>query len=164
MIIQRALASRNMTNICDHKYIKMAYEAENLNPQLEQILKLLGCKNAPNQEYDSSTIIPDNRFSNPSKKGFSTTTPIFSNDDENEEESPNTGEDNLESGYPPPEKESKIQQLLSIARGEKGAKRNFLKSLFGFNKKTKTFKQGQKLPSSSYKLDKDDANSLKDLG
>ncbi len=42
-------------------------------------------------------------------------------------------------------------------------KRNFLKSLFGLNKKTNTFKQGQKLPSSSYKLDKDDANSLKQL-
>lgn len=116
MIIQRALASRNMTNICDHKYIKMAYEVENLNPQLEQILKLLGCKN---REYDSSTINPDSKFSKPSKKGFPTTTPIFSDDDKNEEESSNTGEDNLESGYPPPEKESKIQQLLSIARGEK---------------------------------------------
>jgi len=39
----------------------------------------------------------------------------------------------------------------------------FQKNLFGLNKNTKTFKPGQKLPSSSYKLDKDDANSLKEL-
>jgi len=52
---------------------------------------------------------------------------------------------------------------LSIARGEKGAKRNFLKSLFGLSKRDKTFTQGHKLPSSTYKLDKDDANSMKNL-
>ena len=158
MIIQKALASRDMNNICDHKYIKMAYEAENMNPQLQQVLRLLNCKNTPDQQHSFSTTI-----SNPTRIGFPTTTPSFSadDDDENEEDNTNDQDDNLESVHLPPEKESKIQQLLNIARGEKGAKRNFLKSLFRLNKKDKTFKQGQKLPSSSYKLDKDDANSLK---
>ncbi|CAF4557126.1 unnamed protein product, partial [Rotaria magnacalcarata] len=71
-----------------------------------------------------------------------------SNDQDEEKET----EDTLESGIPP-EQHSKLQQLMSIARGEKGAKRNFLKGLFGLSSKDKTFKKGHKLPSSSYKLD-----------
>lgn len=52
---------------------------------------------------------------------------------------------------------------MNISRRQKDAKRNFLKNLFGVNKKQKTFKPGYKIPSSSYKLDKDDANTLKEL-
>jgi hypothetical protein len=151
MIVQQALAARNMDDVCENKYVKMAYAAGSLNPQLQQILNLVGC-NGPNRKYGSSTI-PTNVTHN----RLSTTTSAFP-DNENEEEE----EEDLQSGLPP-EKESKIKQLLSIARGEKGAKRNFLKNLFGLNKNTKAFKPGQKLPSSSYKLDKDDANSLKQL-
>jgi len=150
MIVQKALAARNMNDVCENKYVKMAYTAGNLHPQLQQVLNLLGC-NASNRHQNSSTV-PGNRFS--------TTTPAFSDDDNDEEQDENEG--NLESALPP-EKESRIKQLLRIAHGEKGAKRNFLKNLFGLNKNTKTFKQGQKLPSSSYKLDKDDANALKEL-
>jgi hypothetical protein len=117
-----------------------------------QILSVLGCKNASNRQYDLSTIILDKKSPNP-------TTPEFSDD----EESPDDQEDNLESGYPPPAIESKLQQLLSIARGEKGPKRNFLESLFGLNKNTKKIKQDQGLPLSSYKLDKDDVDSLKEV-
>ncbi len=147
MIVQKALATRNMNDVCENKYVKMAYTAGNLHPQLQQVLNLLGC-NASNRHEGSSTT-PGNRFS--------TTTPGFSDDEEQDE-----NEGNLESALPP-EKESRIKQLLRIVRGEKGVKRNFLKNLFGLNKNTKTFKQGQKLPSSSYKLDKDDANALKEL-
>jgi len=150
MVVQKALASRNMNDVCENKYVKMAYSAGNLNPQLQQALNLLGC-NAPNSKKGSSTI-PGNRFP--------TTTTAFSENENDEDEDEEQG--NLESALPP-EKESRVKQLLSISRGEKGAKRNFLKNLFGVNKKDKTFKQGHKLPSSSYKLDKDDANALKDL-
>jgi len=120
MILQQALAAGNMNDVCENKYVKMAYAAGNLNPQLQQILNLVGC-NGPNRKYGSSTIptnVPRNRLS--------TTTSAFP-DNENEEE------EDLQSGLPP-EKESKIKQLLSIARGEKGAKTDFLKNLFGLNK------------------------------
>jgi hypothetical protein len=149
MVVQKALAARNMDDVCENKYVKMAYTAGNLHPQIQQVLNLLGC-NAPNRNQGGSSTIPGNRFS--------TTTPGLSDDNEEQDEN----EDSLESALPP-EKESRIKQLLKIAHGEKGAKRNFLKNLFGLNKNTKTFKQGQKLPSSSYKLDKDDANALKEL-
>jgi hypothetical protein len=177
MIVQQALAAKNMNDVCDNKYIRMAYTAGNLNPQIQQALNLLGC-NGPNRKYGSSTIpgdtfssLPNDKFATGRANRLSTTTIIPDvSENENDEEgegwnNQNTNsndDDNLESVLTP-EKESKVQQLLSIARGEKGAKRNFLKSLFGLNKKTKTFKSGQKLPSSKYKLDKDDANSLKDL-
>jgi hypothetical protein len=153
MVVQQALAARNMNDVCENKYVKMAYAAGNLNPQLQQVLNLLGC-NAPNRKPGSSTIPGTNRFSS--------TTPAFSDNENNDEEEEDNQEGNLKNTLPP-EKESRIKQLLHIARGEKGAKRNFLKNLFGLNQKTKTFKSGQKLPSSSYKLDKDDANSLKEL-
>ncbi|CAF0771936.1 unnamed protein product [Adineta ricciae] len=167
MIVQQALAARNMDDVCDNKYVKMAYAAGNLHPQLQQALNLLGC-NGPNRKYGTSTL-PTDKNSNASRNRFSTVAPTDTeNEDQDQEGGAEQTDDNendeegLQSGLPP-EKESRIKQLLSIARGEKGAKRNFLKSLFGFNKKTKTFKPGQKLPSSSYKLDKDDANSLKQL-
>ncbi|UJR22170.1 hypothetical protein I4U23_025234 [Adineta vaga] len=167
MIVQQALAARNMNDVCDNKYVKMAYSVSNLNPQLQQALNLLGC-NGPNRKYSGSTI-PTNQNPNAPENRFSTRAPTNSdNEDQEEGEGDNQTEDNdndeegLQSGFPP-EKESKIKQLLSIARGEKGAKRNFLKNLFGLNKNKQTFKPGQKLPSSSYKLDKDDANSLKQL-
>jgi len=154
MVVQQALATRNMNDVCENKYVKMAYSAGSLNPQLQQALNLLGC-NAPNRKK-GSTIIPDKRFP--------TTTTAYSenenNDEQEEEEEEEEGK--LESALPP-EKESRVKQLLSISRGEKGAKRNFLKNLFGLKKKDNTFKQGHKLPSSSYKLDKDDAKALKDL-
>lgn len=162
MVVQKALAAKNMNDVCDNKYVKMAYMATSFNPQLMQALNLLGC-NAPNRNYGGKTT---NRY------GVSTT-PTYGNTDgdnnDNEEEgTDNQNEDaddsseSLQSGFPP-EKESKLKQLLSIARGEKGAKRNFLRNLFGLSKKDKTFKKGQKLPSSSYKLDKDDADSMRNL-
>lgn len=136
----------------------MAHTASGFSPDLQRLVNLLGC-NGPNRKYGSSTM-PSNKFS---------TTPGYS-DDDNEEQQPDANDQDtntdegeaLESGFTP-EKESRFRQIASIARGEKGAKRNFLKGLFGLNKKDKTFKPGQKLPSSSYKLDKDDANALKDL-
>lgn len=162
MIVQKALAAKNMNDVCDNKYVKMAYMAGNFNPQLLQALNLLGC-NAPNRHFGDKTT---NRYG-------VTTTPTYGNTDDdtdaNEEgtddnQNVDTDEDEegLQSGIPP-EKESKLKQLLSIARGEKGAKRNFLRNLFGLSKKDKTFKKGHKLPSSSYKLDKDDAESMKNL-
>jgi hypothetical protein len=165
MVVQQALAAKNMNDVCDNKYIKMAYMAGGINPQIQQALNMLGC-NGPNRKYGTDTNSKD-------KYGV-TTTPRSNkkkddDDDDDDEETADKNQDNdkddedtLESSLPP-EKHSKIQQLLSISRGEKGAKRNFLKGLFGLGKKDKTFKQGHKLPASSYKLDKDDANSMKDL-
>ena len=160
MVVQQALAAKNMNDVCDNKYVKMAYMAGNIHPQLFQALNLLGC-NGPNRKYGGKT----------DKYGVSTT-PTYGNQNEenaeNEEEASDNqneetdGDEGLQSGIPP-EKESKLKQLLSIARGEKGAKRNFLRNLFGLSKKDKTFKKGHKLPSSSYKLDKDDADSMKNL-
>ena len=160
MVVQQALAAKNMNDVCDNKYIKMAYMAGGINPQIQQALNMLGC-NGPNRKYGTDNKSKD--------KYGAATTPRTANDedDDDEDASDNTnnnndGEDTLESSLPP-EKHSKIQQLLSIGRGEKGAKRNFIKGLFGFGKKDKTFKQGHKLPSSSYKLDKDDANAMKNF-
>ncbi|CAF1390772.1 unnamed protein product [Rotaria magnacalcarata] len=159
MVIQQALAAKNMNDVCENKYIKMASSVGNFNPQLQQAINLLGC-NGPNRKFGN----------NKSKDKYSvTTTPAFNQDEDNENEEPSNDqdeeketEDTLESGIPP-EQHSKLQQLMSIARGEKGAKRNFLKGLFGLSSKDKTFKKGHKLPSSSYKLDKDDADAMKDL-
>ncbi|CAF0879889.1 unnamed protein product [Rotaria sordida] len=160
MAIQQALSANNMGDICNNKYIKMASTVGIMNPQLQQAINLLGC-NAPNRKYGSDK----------SKDKYSsfTTTPAYDNDEDNENEGEQSedqnktdDEDVVESGIPP-EKHSKLKQLISITRGEKGAKRNFIKGLFGLSKKDQTFKKGQKLPSSSYKLDKDDANAMKDL-
>jgi hypothetical protein len=168
MAVQQALAAKNMNDVCDNKYVKMAYMAGNIHPQLQQALNLLGC-NGPNRKYGGNNN--KDKFGVSTTPGFGvSTTPGYNNNEDNDNEedaSDNQNDDtndggNLQSGFPP-EKQSKLQNLLSIARGEKGAKRNFIKSLFGLNKKDKTFKPGQKLPSSSYKLDKDDANSLKNL-
>jgi hypothetical protein len=164
MVVQQALAARNMDDVCDNKYVKMAYTAGALNPQLQQALNLLGC-NGPNRKYGSSTS-PTKQNPNAPANRFSTIAP---DDQENEDQDEGGQTDDAQEDEGslqnalPPEKESKIKQLLSVARGEKGAKRNLLRSIFGFNKKSQTFKQGQKLPSSSYKLDKDDAKSLKEL-
>jgi hypothetical protein len=157
MLVQKALANRgkNMKDLCENKYVQMADQAGNISPQIQEALKLLGCDTSNNR--NSSSTIPNNRFS--------TTKSPFSRNDNDEEEANNQEEDEdgtLESSLPR-EKESRIQQLLAIVRREKGAKRNFLRSLFGLNKKDKTFKKGHKLPSSSYTLDKDDANTMKDL-
>lgn len=159
MVVQQALAAKNMQDVCENKYIKMAQSVGNMHPQLQQAVNLLGC-NGPNRKYGSDK----------SKDKFSgkTTTPAYAQDDDNENEQQTDDDDNketedtLESGFPP-EKTSKLQQLLSIAKGEKGAKRNFIKGLFGLNSKDKTFKKGHKLPSSSYKLDKDDADAMTEL-
>ncbi|CAF1228552.1 unnamed protein product [Adineta steineri] len=166
MVVQQALAAKNMNDVCDNKYVKMAYQVGSFSPELFQVLNLLGC-NGPNRKYGSSTI-PTDKYATVPGKGLPTPSPSMPNDEDQEEQEEEEETDNqddgdtLESGLPP-EKESKIKQLLKITRGEKGAKRNFLKSLFGGNKNVKPFKSGQKLPSSSYKLDKDDANSLKQL-
>jgi hypothetical protein len=163
MVVQKALAEKNMNDVCDNKYVKMAYMAGGMHPQLQQALNLLGC-NGPNRKYGGNNKDKD-------KYGVSTTPGYNNTNDEDNDNQDNASDNqnddtddggNLQSGFPP-EKKSKIRHLLSIARGEKGAKRNFIKNLFGLNKKDKTFKQGHKLPSSSYKLDKDDANSMKNL-
>lgn len=160
MVVQQAFAAKDMGDVCENKYVKMASSVGMMNPQLQQAVNLLGC-NGPNRKSGSSK----------SKNKFGTTTPAYSNDDDedteqqdkpDDEDENKADEDTLESSIPH-EKHSKVQQLLSISRGEKGAKRNFLKGLFGLNKKDKTFKQGHKLPSSSYKLDKDDAEAMKNL-
>jgi len=52
MVVQQALASKNMNNVCDNKYVKMAYMAGNMQPQIQQVLNLLGC-NAPNRKYNN---------------------------------------------------------------------------------------------------------------
>lgn len=149
-----------MNDVCDNKYVKMAYAAGGMNPQLQQALNLLGC-NGPNRQFGSSTT--------PTKRKPNASTTLAPADDGNEEQEEGGQTDDTEGGDEglqsalPPERESRIKQLLSISRGERGAKRNFLRGLFGLNKKSQTFKPGQKLPSSSYKLDKDDANSLKEL-
>lgn len=168
MVVQQALAAKNMNDVCDNKYVKMAYMAGNIHPQLQQALNLLGC-NGPNRKYGGGgSGGSGGGSSQPGRYGVSTTPTYDNENEENEEEVPDNqteeteGDDSLQSGIPP-EKESKLKQLLSIARGEKGAKRNFLRNLFGLSKKDKTFKKGQKLPSSSYKLDKDDADSMKNL-
>jgi hypothetical protein len=162
MMVQKALQARNMNDVCENQYVRMAHTAGSFSPDLQRLVGLLGC-HAPNRKYGSSTMPTGN-------KKFSSTS-VYSNDDnenENENENANDQDDNadesdrLESKFTP-EKESKLKQIASIARGEKGAKRNLLKNLFGMNKKEKAFKPGQKLPSSSYKLDKDDANALKEL-
>ncbi|CAF4137150.1 unnamed protein product [Rotaria sp. Silwood2] len=161
MAIQKALSARNMDDVCENKYIKLASTVGVMNPQLQQAVNLLGC-NAPNRKYDSNK--------SKDKYGSLTTTPAYDADEDNQNEPEQTDDEDdnknsegtLESGFPP-EQRSKLQQLISITRGEKGAKRNFIKGLFGINKKDKTFKKGQKLPSSSYKMDKDDADAMKNL-
>ena len=157
MVVQQALASRNMGDVCEHQYVKMAHTASGFSPELQRVLTLLGCYGPRGSK--GSTVKPGS--------GQFSTTPAYGAEDD--DEMPNTDQDEnnadadqLESGFTP-EKESKMKQIISIVRGEKGAKRNFIKGLFGLNKKEKTFKPGHKLPSSSYKLDKDDANALKDL-
>ena len=164
MAVQQALAAKNMNDICENKYVKMAYMAGGLNPQLQQIINLLGC-NGPNRKYTSGGKTTN-------KYGVSTTPSYNNNDDDddndNDEQDTNDNEEEdsdnetLESGFTA-EKKSKLEHIANIARGQKGAKREFLKSLFGLGKKDKTLKQGHKLPSSSYKLDKDDAKAMKDF-
>ncbi|UJR26974.1 hypothetical protein I4U23_008281 [Adineta vaga] len=165
MVVQQALAAKNMDDVCENKYVKMAYMAGGVNPQIQQALNLLGC-NGPNRKFGGDK--------NKSKDKYgASTTPANKNmddndDNDNDEDATNNQDDDqdesdgLQSSLPP-EKKSKLTQLLSIARGEKGAKRNFVKGLFGIGKKDKTFKKGHKLPQSTYTLDKDDANSLKNL-
>ena len=50
MVVQKALATKNMNDVCENKYVKMAYMAGNIHPQLQQALNLLGC-NGPNRKY-----------------------------------------------------------------------------------------------------------------
>lgn len=157
MVVQQALQARNMGDVCEHQYVKMAHTASAFSPELQRVLTLLGCYGPRGQK--GTTMGPGSGKFSP--------TPAYGEDVDQDEESPdqdgaNTDADTLESSFSA-EKESKMKQIISIARGEKGAKRNFVKSLFGLNKKEKTFKPGHKIPSSSYKLDKDDANALKDL-
>ncbi|CAF4076314.1 unnamed protein product, partial [Rotaria magnacalcarata] len=109
MVIQQALAAKNMNDVCENKYIKMASSVGNFNPQLQQAINLLGC-NGPNRKFGN----------NKSKDKYSvTTTPAFNQDEDNENEEPSNDqdeeketEDTLESGIPP-EQHSKLQQLMS---------------------------------------------------
>ncbi|CAF1232698.1 unnamed protein product [Adineta steineri] len=160
MVVQQALAAKNMNDVCDNKYIKMAYMAGNINPQIQQALNLLGC-NGPNRKSGGNNNSKD-------KYGAATTPASKKNGDDDDEEAGDAEDenqedtDNLESRVPP-EKESKLKELLNVARGEKGAKTKLIKSFFGFGKKDSTIKSGHKIPQSSYKLDKDDANAMKNF-
>lgn len=161
MIVQQALQAKNMKDVCENQYVKMAQKASGFSPELSQLMNMLGC-NAPNRKFSGG----GNSGSSSSNNKKTTPAPDEEEDEENQNQEDNeeTADDNeaLESGFTP-EKESRLKMLASIARGEKGAKRNFIKSLFGLNKKDNSLKAGHKLPSSSYKLDKDDAKALKDL-
>ena len=59
-----------------------------------------------------------------------------------------------------PEKKSRIQQLLGMVTGGPS---DFIKGLFGSKKTEDSFKAGDTLPSSSYQLDDDDANVIKNF-
>lgn len=48
MIVQKALAARNMKDVCENKYVQMAQSVGNLSPELQQIINLLGC-NTPSR-------------------------------------------------------------------------------------------------------------------
>ena len=50
MVVQQALAAKNMDDVCENKYVKMAYMAGGVNPQIQQALNLLGC-NGPNRKF-----------------------------------------------------------------------------------------------------------------
>ena len=156
MAVQKALQTKNMNDVCENQYVRMAMSAGSFSPELQRMVNLLGC-NAPNRKFGGSSTVPNKKFPKPQMN------------DEEENENENEDQDNsmndnetLESAFPP-ERESKLKLFANIARGEKGAKRNLIKHLFGLNKKDNTFKAGHKLPSSSYKLDKDDAKALKEL-
>ena len=159
MVVQQALATKNMNDVCENKYVRMAYSAGSFHPDLQRLTNLLGC-NGPNRKFGGSTV-PGNKFS--TTAGYGGGNDNDNDNDETNQEDNDQGEGGaLESGFTP-EKQSRFKQVVSITRGEKGAKRNLIRNLFGMKKKDKTFKSGQKLPSSSYKLDKDDASALKDL-
>lgn len=66
----------------------------------------------------------------------------------------------VESNDKIPEKKSRIQQLLGMVTGGPS---DFIKGLFGSKKTEDSFKAGDKLPSSSYQLDDDDANVIKNF-
>ena len=95
MIVQKALQTRNMNDVCDNKYVKMAYSAENFNPQLQQALDLLGCNKANRQKGSTTTTITDSRYP--------TTIPPTSDDNDDDEEINNQddNEETLESALPP---------------------------------------------------------------
>jgi hypothetical protein len=59
-----------------------------------------------------------------------------------------------------PEKKSRIQQLLGMVTGGPS---DFIKGLFGSKKTEDSFKTGDKLPSSSYRLDDDDTDVIKNF-
>ena len=162
MAVQRALDSRNMDNICENKYVKMAYSVSNMSPQMHQALKLLGCDES-SQKYGNNDNDGDKYGSVDKDKEDAerrNDADEWDDDDRWDDESKDENrQETLESGFPSQEP-SKLQQLLNIARGEKGAKRQFFKSLFGFGKKDNQIQRGDKLPSSSYRIDKDDANAM----
>ena len=138
MVVQKALSSKTTNGLCDNKFVKMAQMAGTVHPTIQQGLNVLGC-NAANRKHTDDD----------SEESPRTSTRRGSTRDDDDDES-NT-----------PAKKSKMQRLLDVVRGEKGAKSNFVKGLFGSSSADKTFKQGSKLPSSSYELDKDDADTMK---
>jgi len=153
MVVQQALSTKNFNNICDNQYLKMATMASGLNPQIQQVLSMLGCTGKNKQDTNDKN---NNKYL-PAKNQNSTTP----TNDEDEQEETNDDEDTLNSSLNN-EKQSKLHNLLSVVKGEKGSKRKFFKSLFGLGK-NKDLKPGTKLPQSSYKLDKSDSETLKNL-
>lgn len=139
MVVQKALSSKTTNGLCDNKFVKMAQMAGSVHPTIQQGLNVLGC-NAANRKHTHDTEEESPR----------TSTRRSSTRDDDDDEEINT-----------PVKQSKMQQLLDVVRGEKGAKSNFVKGLFGSGSSDKSFKQGSKLPSSSYELDKDDVDTMK---
>ncbi|CAF1068001.1 unnamed protein product, partial [Didymodactylos carnosus] len=135
MLIQKALESRNVdkNSICENNYVKMASMASATNPQLKQLLDVLGCTEKSNIKKPSTSSTDDE----------SNITDAIGDDGSRDEHI------------------SKLSLLKEIFRGEKGAKRKFLKSLFGL--KSKERKAGEKLPKSNYELDKSDAQTMNDL-
>lgn len=139
MVVQKALSAKTTNGLCDNKFVKMAQMAGSVHPTIQQGLNVLGC-NAANRKHTE-----DNSEESPR-----TSTRRGSTRDDVDDDESNT-----------PAKPSKMQKLLDIVRGEKGAKSNFVKGLFGSSSSDQTFKQGSKLPSSAYELDEDDANTMK---
>ena len=145
MVVQKALSTKTTNGLCDNKFVRMAQMAGIAHPAIQQGLNVLGC-NAANRKHTDD---------NADESGRTSTRRSSTRDDDDDDEVTPQRDSNA------PAKQSKIQQLLDVVRGEKGAKSSFVKGLFGSGSSDKTFKQGSKLPSSSYELDKDDADTMK---
>ncbi|CAF0766714.1 unnamed protein product [Didymodactylos carnosus] len=147
VLVQKMLSSRNMdkASVCENNYVKMATMAMHANPQLKQLLEILGCAGSSKGKYDKKP----------------TTTPTDNDESETADDDDENSEKTLNNSHQ--EKTSKLHGIMSVFKGQPGSKRKFLKGLFGSSSKNKEIKAGVKLPQSNYKLDKSDADALKNL-